>query len=191
MNDVRGWIEKKLQEEGYLSTRLPSSQLEIMRAPRPNARVICIGLGDGERFDADDLRARVDVVQDTTFVVVVPTRISHAAYERAEELGICVAGFGELLDALEQDDDIADHVDSQERYERRRLTFNSEVKSIKRKGHHAYEVTRCRRRPLTIITTNNYEFTADQLYSLLESYAGIDADLIVVTNPNCRGFSTD
>lgn len=44
MNDVRAGIEKKLQEQGYSSTRLPSFQLEIESAPRPDARVLCIGL---------------------------------------------------------------------------------------------------------------------------------------------------
>ncbi len=191
MNDVRGWIEKKLQEQGYSSMRLPSFQLEIERAPRPDARVLCIGLKDGETFDAENVDASIETASGTGSFVVVPTRITHAAYERAEERGICVAGFGELLDALKHDENIAQHIDSQEQYERRRLTHSKAVKSLKRKGHHAYEIRRDKLRPLTIITTNNYEFTADQLYTLLESYQRIEPDLIVVTNPNCRGFSTD
>ncbi len=69
-------------------------------------------------------------------------------------------------------------------YSRRRLWGNSG-------GHCAYEIRRDKLRSLTIITTNDYEFTADQLYTLLESYQGIEPDLIVVTNPSCRGFSTD
>ncbi|MBV9163343.1 MAG: hypothetical protein JO281_17710 [Pseudonocardiales bacterium] len=191
MNDVRGWIENKLQEQGYSSTRLPLSQLEIERASRPDARVLCIGLKNGETFDAENVDASIENVSGTGFVVVVPTRITHAAYERAEERGICVAGFGELLNALRQDENIAQHIDSQERYERSRLTHNKFVKSLKRKGHHAYEIQRDELRPLTIITTNDYEFTADQLYTLLESYQRTEPDLIVVTNPNCHGFSTD
>jgi hypothetical protein len=63
--------------------------------------------------------------------------------------------------------------------------------TVKRKGYHAYEIQRKELRSLTIVTTNDYEFTADRLYSLLESYEGIDPDLVGVTNPNCRGFSTD
>ncbi|MDT7716177.1 MAG: hypothetical protein QOH09_2169 [Pseudonocardiales bacterium] len=104
------------------------------------------------------------------FVVVVPTRITHAAYKRAEEHSICVTGFGELLDALKCDENVAQHIDSQEQYERRRLTHNKAVKSLKRKGHHAYEIRRDKLRSLTIITTNDFEFTADQLYILLESF---------------------
>jgi hypothetical protein len=190
MNDVRGWIEEKLRENGFSSTRLPKLQLEITRDPYLDARVVCIGLSKGEAFDAEDLIAAIEDVPGTEFVVVVPTHITHAAYERAEELGVCVAGFGELVNALRYDDNIAKHVDSQEQYERRRLQYNKAVKSLKRKGHHAYEIQRKEHRPLTIITTNVYEFTADKLYSILESYDGIEPDLIVVTNPNCRGFST-
>jgi hypothetical protein len=192
MNDVRGWIEKKLQDQGYSSTRLPSFQLEIERFSRPDARVLCIGLEDGETFDAEDVDASIEKIAGTGFVVVVPTsRITHAAYERAEEHGICVTGFGELLNALEHDENIAQHIDSQEQYERRRLTHNKDVKSLKRKGRHAYEIRRDKLRSLTIITTNDYEFTADRLYTLLESYQTIEPDLIVVTNRSCCGFSTD
>lgn len=191
MTDVRSWIENKLQEHGYSSRKLPSFQLDIDRPSRPSARVLCIGLEDGEAFDAEDVDACTAEVASTRFVVVVPTRITHAAYERAEELGVCVAGFGELLDALKHDEDITQHIDSQEQYERRRLSHNSAVKLLKRKGHHAYEIRRNKLRPLTIITTNHYEFTADELYTLLESYQRIEPDLIVVTNPNCRGFSSD
>ncbi|MEV0372555.1 hypothetical protein AB0I10_22440 [Streptomyces sp. NPDC050636] len=191
MNDVRGWIEAKLREKGFSSTRLPERQLEIARDPYPDARVLCVGLSKGETFDAENLVAAVEDIPGTGFVVVVPTNITHAAYERAEELGVCVAGFGELVDALQHDEDIAGHIDSQEQYEQRRLKYNKAVKSLKRKGYHAYEIQRKKHRPLTIVTTNVYEFTADRLYSILESYEGIEPDLVVVTNPNCRGFSTD
>jgi hypothetical protein len=191
MNDARGWIEKKLQEKGYSTTRLPSFQLKIGRGSRADARVLCIGLDDGQTFDVEDVDASIEDLPGIGFVVVVPTRITHAAYERAEERGICVTGFGELLDALQHDENIAQHIDSQEQYERSRLEHNRFVKSLKRKGHHAYEVKRDKLRPLIIVTTNQYEFTVDELYTLLESYQPIDPDLIVVTNPNCIGFSTD
>jgi hypothetical protein len=191
VNDVRDWIRKKLIEQGYSSRKLELSQLEIERASRPRARVLCIGQQDGECFDAEDVDSCLANVPGTCFVVVVPTQITHAAYERAEERGICVAGFSELLDALNLDDDIGQHVDSRERYERRRLTRNGAVTSLKRKGHHAYEVRHKKLRPLTIITTGEYEFTVDELYSLLDGYEGIAVDVVVVTNPNCHGLSTD
>ncbi|WP_157857827.1 hypothetical protein [Streptomyces durhamensis] len=191
MNDVRGWVQGKLIEKGYSSRVLPKHQLQISRDSRPDARVLCVGLGTGQAFDADDLDTAVEDVPGTGFVVVVPTRITHAAYERAEDLGVCVTGFGELLDALQHDEDITQHVDSQEKYERNRLIYNKAVESVKRKGRHAYEIRRKNLRPLTIVTTNNYEFTAEQLYDILASYRTIAPDLIVVTNPNCGGFSTD
>ncbi|MFF2135029.1 hypothetical protein [Streptomyces sp. NPDC058193] len=191
MNDVRGWIESKLTESRFSSTRLPDHQLEIERTAYSNARVLCVGLEKGKAFDVEDLDAAVTDVPGTEFIVVVPTAITHAAYERAEEIGVCVAGFGELISALHHDEDMAKHVDSQEQYERRRLVSNRVVASIKRKGYHAYEIQRKGLRPLTVITTNVYEFTADRLYTIVESYEGIRPDVIVSTNPNCRGFSTD
>ncbi|WP_159048003.1 hypothetical protein [Streptomyces sp. WM6378] len=191
MNDVRGWIERKLAESRFSATRLSDRQLEITRDNLPNARVLCVGLAKGETFGVENLDAALADVPGTGFIVVVPTAITHAAYERAEELGVCVAGFGELVSALHHDPDVAQHIDSQEQYERRRLIRNEAVTSIKRKGYHAYEIQRRKLRSLTVVTTNDYEFTADRLYSILESHDGINPDLIIVTNPNCRGFSTD
>ena len=180
-----------MQEQGYSSARLDRFQLEIERDSLPDPCVLCIWLHDGESFDAGDVESCIDMVPSTRFIVVVPTRITHAAYERADERGICVAGFCELLDALNLDVDIAQHIDSQERYERRRLTRHKAVSALKRKGKHAYEVRRKRLRSLTIITSSEYEFTADELYNLLESYAGIEPDLIVIRNPNCHRLPTD
>jgi hypothetical protein len=94
-----------------------------------------------------------------------------------------VAGFGELKSALHNDHNLAAHVDSQEQYERRRLGRHRAVRSLKRIGHHACEIQRRDLRPLAIVTTNSYEFTADELYNLLESYEGIDPEIIVVTSP--------
>ena len=191
MKDARSWVQKKLSEKGYSSRRLPPCQLEIERDKYPPARILCIGLDSGETLDApavDDLLAQVPEVG---FIVVLPTRIGHSAYERADERGICVAGFGELQDALEGDEDIARHIDSQEQYERKRLVNSRWVESIKRRGHHAYTIERRELRPLTIVTTNEYEFTVDELYTLLDEYAGIEPDLIVVTNPNCHGLSSE
>jgi hypothetical protein len=193
VSDARDWIEETLlAEHGYPSTRFPDQQLEIKRPSLPTARVLCVGLGSGETLEGDDVDAWLAEVPNTRFIVATPTRrIGNSAYERAEERGICVAGLGELVDALDEDADISQHVDSQERYERKRLIRHRAVTSIKRRGRHAYEVRRRDSRPLTIIATNHYEFTADNLYSILEQFEGIDPDLIVVTNPSCHGFSSD
>ncbi|MGV9270272.1 hypothetical protein ACWDRR_37160 [Kitasatospora sp. NPDC003701] len=191
MNDVRTWVEKKLREKGYSSSRLDNFQLKIARSAYPDAKVLCVGLEDGDTFKAEDVDAAVSTVPGTGFILVVPTRIAHHAYERAEELGVCIAGFGELSSALAEDAVIARHVDSQEQYERRRLTSHRAVESIKRKGRHAYEIRRKQLRPLVIATTDNYELTADGLYHIVESYQGVDPELVVVTNPNCRGFSME
>jgi hypothetical protein len=192
MDNSREWVVKKLANAGLSTTKIGTKGLIIHRVHLPDARVYCVGVDQLETFGAEDLDASMRDMPDLQFVVVLPTDpIAHDAYEHAEELGICVAGFGELKAALDDDHDVARHVDTQERYERRRILGHPSVESLKRRGHHAYEIRRSGLRPLTIVTTNFYEFTADELYSLQESFAYVELDMIVVTNPNCQGFSTD
>jgi hypothetical protein len=185
------WVERKLAEQGYLCEALADSQLEVSRSSMPKARVLCVVVDAGGAFDAHDVDEFLQQVPSVRFICVLPTRsITHAAYARAEEHGICVAGFGELTDALKEDEDIARHIDSQERYERRRLKRHMAVEAVRRKGKHAYELRRPGLRTLTIVTTDQYEFTVDEFYNLLESYEAVAPDLIVITNPNCHGTST-
>lgn len=192
MNKARAWIAGKLSEEGLSTTNAGSDALIIQRHGLPDACVYCVGVSPGEIFGANAVDAAIKAMPDLQFIVVLPTsQIGNDAYQRAEERGICVAGFGELSSALQDDVDIAQHIDTQEQYERRRLARNPTVESLKRRGQHAYEIHRYGLRPLTIVTTNVYEFTADELYDLLDLYSGVEPDLIVVTNPNCTGLSTD
>jgi hypothetical protein len=191
MHDVTTWVRRRLGEKGFRSALRGTSGISVSRDSRPAVRVYCVGVDAGERVAERDLERAVDEMPDAEFVVVVPTRIADAAYELADELGVCVAGFGELVDALETDDDVTTHIDSQERYERQRLTRHPVVTGLRRRGHHAYTIERRRLDPLTIATTDKYEFTADGLYGLLEEHEGTNLDLVVVTNPNCWGLSTD
>ena len=191
MGDVRDWIRRKLAGAGYASGLQPPSALTIARTSFPDVRVSCVGLDTDQIFTRGDFEAVVSADGATEFVVVVPTKIAHDAYELAEEIGICVAGFGELLHALQHDADISAHIDSQEKYERRRLRSNRHVVDVKRKGHHAYLVERQGRPPLTIATSNKYEFTTDEFLTMLESFDGLKLDVAVVTNPNCQGISAD
>lgn len=192
MNDPRDWIEQKLAGRSYQIRRVHPLGLVVTRPDLPDARVLCVGLDNGESFAAEDVDEALEIMPDLQFVAVVPTRVEHEAYQRAEELGVCVAGFGELSSALAADSNISEHIDTQELYERTRLQRNQHVVSLRRRGHHAYEVTRQPPLPsLTIITTNVYEFTVDEFYRLLDSYGNIAPDIVVITNPNCRGLSTD
>lgn len=191
MHDVTTWVRRRLAEKGFHSASSGALGILVSRQSLPDVHVYCAGMDPAERFSSRDLERAVDAMPDAEFVVVVPTRIADAAYELAEELEVCVAGFGELVDALQHTDDVRAHVDSQERYERRRLTRHPVVTGLRRRGHHTYTIERGRLAALTIATTDRYEFTADELYGLLEAHEGIDLDLVVVTNPNCRGLSTD
>jgi hypothetical protein len=76
------------------------------------------------------------------FVVVVHTRIDHEVYARAEKLGLCVDGFGELVAALEDDGDVAGHVGREHAYVTRLLPNHRVVRSVRRRGLSAYEVER-------------------------------------------------
>ena len=190
MSSARDWVIGKLAGQGFLTTKVGVEGLLIQRHHLPDARVHCVGVSNRETFGADDVDAAMRSMADLQFIVVLPTdKIDHSAYQHAEECGVCVAGFGELRSALDDDADVAEHIDSQEQYERRRLIGHAAVESLKRRGYHAYEIRRSGLRPLSIVTTNVYEFTVDELYNLLDSYAGVDPELIVVTNPNCQGLS--
>lgn len=193
MKSGTAWVTGKLHERGYLTSLIgQQGGLLVRRIGRPDARIWCVGLDAGETFGPDSVDVAIEAMAEVQLICVLPTEaIEHAAYQRAEERGVCVAGFGELSAALEGDDEVATHVDTQERYERRRLLAHKVVKSLRRLGQHAYEIERRDMPSLTIVTTNRYEFTADEFYTLLEQYEGINPDLIVVTNPNCHGLSSD
>lgn len=187
-----GWIAAKLSENtNYATSRLGDDGLIIRRRHLPDGIVYCASAGPNG-FSASDVDAAVRAMPNLRFVAVVPTsRIQHDAYQRGEELGVCVAGFGELQSALEDDADIGRHVDTQEAWERRRLSRHREVDSLKRRGHHAYKLRLKRDRTITIVTTNSYEFTVDEYYRLLENYDKVQPESVVVTNPNYTGLSTD
>jgi hypothetical protein len=189
---ARDWIAAKLlAKTSYTTSKLGDAGLNIRRRHQPDGIVYCASAGQ-DGFSAKDVDDAVRAMPNLRFVAVVPTnRIQHDAYQRGEELGICVAGFGELQSALEDDADIGRHVDTQEAWERRRLSRHREVDSLKRRGHHAYELRLKGERTITIVTTNSYEFTVDEYYRLLDSYDEVQPDAVVVTNPNCAGLSKD
>ncbi len=44
---------------------------------------------------------------------------------------------------------------------------------------------------MTIVTIDRYELTSDDIYSLLESYSGLNVDAVAITNPNAQFLSRD
>ncbi|MGN6188211.1 MAG: hypothetical protein ACTHOE_04885 [Conexibacter sp.] len=196
MSNPRPWVIRKLQaEDGELSDLqlepVGGNGLRIVRKARPDALVYCAGVEHGETFSLQDLEHALGVLSDAQFVVVVPTRIDHEVFVHAEELGVCVDGFGELVAALWEDEDVAGHLRREQAYVLRRLHQHRAVRSVRRYGPSAYEIERPKLSALTIVATDEYEITADHVYSLLESYANLALNAVVLTNPNARGISSD
>jgi hypothetical protein len=90
MSDARKWVASKLEGDGYTTTNVGAGGLLIRRVLLPDARVLCIGLGDDKTFGPDDVDAAIEAMPDLQFIAVAPTRIRHGAYQRAEERNICV-----------------------------------------------------------------------------------------------------
>jgi hypothetical protein len=66
------------------------------------------------------------------FIVLIRRDADNKVYERAEEMGICISGFGDLKSALDHDTDIAQHLSSEQAYLLSRLRKNRHVASIRR-----------------------------------------------------------
>jgi hypothetical protein len=199
VSNSRAWVIRKLREEsardGGSSDPSPNvvgaHGLRVVRNARPDALVYCAGLRQDETFGLEDLDRALSELRGVQFVVVVPTRIAHAVYVRAEELGLCVDGFAELAAALRDDDDVSRHRRREQAYVMRRLGARKVVRSVSRRGLSAYEIERSNLPSLTIVTSDDYELTADSVYSLLETYSSLDVDAVAITNPNVRGLSSD
>ncbi|MBS1868378.1 MAG: hypothetical protein JSS99_01820 [Actinobacteria bacterium] len=105
-------LEEEARHDGELSglrlEHVGTNGLRIVRRARPDALVYCASVEHGETFGPQDLEHVLGVLSEAQFVVVVPTRIDHEVFVHAEELGVCVDGFGELVaafgSALRQDD---------------------------------------------------------------------------------------
>jgi hypothetical protein len=146
--------------------------------------------GSSGRFTVDDLKAACRELPALQFVVLVHRDADNEAYERAEELGICLAGLGDLKSALRHDLNIGQHLNSEQAYLLSRLRKNRHVVSVRRCGRSAYEVLRKVPMPsLTIVATEDYEVTSDSVYELLEEYGGLNVHAIVSTSPACFGFA--
>jgi hypothetical protein len=185
---IRTWVVGKLTD-AYTIEFEGEHGLRIGRKIRPTALVYCIETSGTDRFTADDLDAARQDMPDVQFMVLVQRDADNEAYERAEELGICLSGFAELKSALAKDFNIAEHLSSEQAYLRGRLENNRHVRGVRRCGKSAYEISRKGAlSTLSIVTITHYELTSDSVYELLDENDGIDVDGIVTTNPSCRGF---
>lgn len=186
---IRSWVVGKLGDT-YMIELEGEHGLRIRRTTRPTGLVYCAETSGGDRFTVDDLDAACQEMPGVQFIVLVRRDADNKAYERAEELGICLSGFSELKSALAIDFNIAHHRSREQTYLRSRLERNRYVSYIKRRGESIYEITRKSiLRPLTIVTIDHYELTSDSIYDLLDKNDDIEVDAIVSTNPACSGFA--
>lgn len=186
---IRNWAVEKLGD-AYAIELSGEYGLRVDRESRPPALIYCAETNGVGRFTADDLDAACRELPGVQFVLLVQRDAENQAYERAEEIGVCLSGFGQLTVALANDLNIAQHLTSGQKFLRRRLNNNQYVSSVRRCGRSAYEILRSGALTgLIIVTVDHYELTSDSVYDLLETNDGIALDAIVSINPACAGFA--
>lgn len=199
MSNPRSWIIQRLKEEfeewraeaDFMIGLIGTQGLRVVRHGRPDAVIYCAGIDQSEIFTVGDLDRAHSEFPYVQFVVVVPQRVEHAVYERAESLGICVDGFMQLTSAIRYDDDVSRHQSGEQAYFLSRLRAHKSISSVRRRGFKAYEIERPNLPALTIVTIDRYELTADDVYSVLEDYSDMDIDVVTIVNPNARGLSKE
>lgn len=187
---IRDWAVGKLARDYTASGFGDSLAVLVERTTRPPAVICCVEPDSLVPFTVADLEKILVEVPDCQFVVLTRRRAVSGVYEVAAEEGVYVGSFGDLRSALETEDDVARYADREQTYVRSRIGRHRHVANLERCGKTAYRITRRGRlRPLTVVTTDQYELTADAVYELLDEHEDLAPDAIVVTNPNCRGFA--
>ncbi|SCE77446.1 hypothetical protein GA0074695_1005 [Micromonospora viridifaciens] len=188
---IRNWIIQKLSDD-YNVELEGDHGLRIKRHRHPTAFVYCVEKSGNERFRIEHFEAARHEIPAVEFIVLVKREAENEVYEHAEELGICVSGFGDLQIALANDDDISRYWSREQAYLRGRLTGNRHVSSVRRIGESAYEISRHGGLgSFNIITIAHYELTSDTVYELIERNDDLEVKAIVSTNPNCEGFAPE
>jgi hypothetical protein len=188
---IRGWIINKLKDR-YVLTLEGQHGLRVQRQGDPDAVVYCVEPSETVPFSVEDLDQALQEMPDAQFIVVIRRDVTHRAYERAEELGVCVDGFGELQSALGGDRNVATHHSRDVTYLRSRIERHRYVTEVWRRGKTAYEITRSGPLlPVVIVTIPHYELTSDGVYTILEEHDHLEVDAIVSTNPYARGFARE
>lgn len=186
---IRSWVAGKLGDT-YTIEFEGEHGLRFERETLPTGLVYCAEADDGGNFTVSDLNTACGELPGVQFVVLVRRDADNEAYERSEDLGICLGEMGDLRSALQQDSNIATHRSSGHAYLLRRLENNQHVVSVRRRGKSAYEISRkASLQPLTIAATREYELTSDTIYELVEQNDSMDLHAIVSTNPACSGYA--
>lgn len=187
---IRNWVVGKLARDYTVSDYTDSSAVLVERGARPPAVICCVEPDRLVPFTVTDLEDLLVEAPECQFVVLTRRRAVSRVYEVAAELGVYVGSFGDLRSALETEDDVSRYTDREQTYVRTRIGRNRHVANLERCGKTAYRIVRRGGlRPLIVVTTDQYELTADAVYQLLDEHEDLAPDAIVVTNPNCRGFA--
>lgn len=188
MNSVRGWVIRRLAEDGFKAVFEGADGIHVTRGSMPAVHVGCVEPGPAS-FSLVDLQDALESRPRPEFLVVIKREVDNAVYESAERAAVPVSGLAELKAALHLDWDVREHLDKEESYLRSRLRRVSSVEGVRRRGYRAYTVDRVDRPPVTFVGVSEYEFTADEVHNILDRYQDVQLDALVSTNPNCRGFS--
>ena len=183
---IQSWVARKLAPT-YIATPEGTHGLRV-RAGSREINVYCAE--PGINFGTADMEQVLRTMPNCEFVVLTRTHADSEVYAQMRECGLYVGRLGELETVLDQGKVPAVYEGREEAYVLRRLRNNPYVERAARCGRSAYRVERRGSlRPLTIVTCDDYELTADEAYQLLEEHADIDVDVLVSTNPLCRNFA--
>lgn len=138
-----------------------------------------------------DLERSLRAFPEAEFIVAFRRGAANDVYPYAEQRGVAVGRLGELSSALGGATNISQFVPWERNYVTKRVNTNPAVRQWSRVGEDAYRIMRTGLAPetLTVATFDTYEATADQLLSILETYADRGLDVIVATNPSTGGFT--
>ncbi|GAA3702017.1 hypothetical protein GCM10023081_43030 [Arthrobacter ginkgonis] len=190
---IRDWVANQLRNDyTYAVSTIEGSDLglRIERSGRPSGHIYCVDPNIGSDFDLPELLKAQQEVEDLDFVVLTKRRAKPDTYRRAEGVGFVIGSFGDLRRALESEGEIAAYRSPDHTYVRRRLILHSSIRRIERIGENAFTLFPTdEKSPLHIIITNQYELTADEVYTLVENYEDIEVDAVVSKNPYANAMS--
>lgn len=164
--------------------------IRVTREGRPDALVYCPDPEPAPPFGRVEFDNALSELPDLQFVVVVRRKVDPALYAYADNLGIPIGSIADVRSALFSIEDISRYVAREHSYIRSRFGANRHVMSYHRLGRTTFKIERTGRlRSLNVAMVDDYEVTAEQVYSVINDHPEIGLDAVVTTNPSCRGIS--
>lgn len=192
---LQAWVTRiLLRQEGFAvpdgAMVTGAHGIHVTRSGRPDAYAYCPDGSDTEAFTPEDLDQALLEIPGLEFVVVVRRAVANDTYDHADQKKVAIGAVGDLKSAIHSLDDIATFRSREDKYIRSRLDGTFNVTNYRRRGPTTYEIHRTGSlRTLTVAMVDDYEMTADQVYSVVAAHRGIALDAIITTNPSCRGLA--